>query len=69
MKTRIHVNQHIIKRNRKDVNQRAEHLDCVRYMENTYFHDWRTKHQRGFNKAARAPYKPKADIKKIADNI
>lgn len=30
----------IIKRNRKDKNQLADHLDCFRYMVNTHFKDW-----------------------------
>lgn len=30
----------IIKSNRKDINQQADHLDCVRYLINTFLYDW-----------------------------
>ena len=35
----------IIKRNRKDISQRAELLDCWRYYENTFLKEWRIKNK------------------------
>lgn len=32
----------IIKKNRKDINQLADHLDCVRYLINTFLRTWKT---------------------------
>jgi phage terminase large subunit len=31
----------IIKTNRKMDNQKSDHLDCLRYLQNTYLYDWR----------------------------
>jgi len=35
----------IIKRNRKDESQLADHLDCFRYIINTYFKEWIKRHE------------------------
>lgn len=39
---------HIIKANRKDVNQQSDQLDNFRYLINTFFSEWITKHQKSF---------------------
>lgn len=36
----------IIKKNRKDLNQRADHLDCVRYLINTFLKKWIDSHMK-----------------------
>lgn len=35
----------IIKKNRSDLTQQADHLDCIRYLINTFFKDWIRTHQ------------------------
>lgn len=36
----------LIKKNRTDVSQQADFLDCGRYLQNTYFNDWILNHQK-----------------------
>lgn len=36
----------LLKRNRNDMSQRADHLDCVRYETNAFFHEWIKRHQK-----------------------
>lgn len=37
----------ILKKDRKDLNQRADHLDCQRYSVNSFFKDWIKNHMKG----------------------
>lgn len=37
----------LLKKNRNDANQRADHLDCVRYETNAFFFEWIKRHQKG----------------------
>lgn len=52
----------IIKRDRKDLAQRGDFLDCVRYFVNTFLNDWIKKHQKGI-------YTPKNYVPLQNENI
>lgn len=56
---------HIIKRNRKDLSQRADQLDCMRYLISTHLDKW----VKAMNKRTTALPQPKVDINNLTKGI
>ena len=60
----------IIKQNRKEASQQSDMLDTFRYLVNTFFSEWVSKHQKSFVHLKREPnYDTKQIIRKSIDGL
>jgi len=59
----------IIKQNRKDASQQSDMLDTFRYICNTFFSDWVSKHQKSFVHLKREQTIDRGQIRKAIDGL